>query len=117
MLKRRDILLIGSLLLCSALLLFAARLGGKQGGEAVVRVGGEVEGRYPLSKDGIFVLNGGTNTLCIENGTARMWEADCPDQICVRQGAAGKTNQTITCLPNRLTVTIEGGPEEEIPVG
>ncbi len=117
MLKRRDFILIGSLLLLSLALLFAVRMGGKQGGEAVVRVGGEVQGRYPLSVDGVFVLNGGTNTLCIENGAARIMEADCPDQVCVRQGRVNKTGQVITCLPNRLTVSIEGGEEGEVLAG
>ena len=111
MLKRRDFILIGSLLLLSLALLFAVRMGGKQGGEAVVRVGGEVQGRYPLSVDGV------TNTLCIENGAARIMEADCPDQVCVRQGRVNKTGQVITCLPNRLTVSIEGGEEGEVLAG
>lgn len=117
MLKRRDILFIGSLLFCALALLLFTKLTGTRGGEAVVRIDGEVQARYPLAVDGIYLLNNGTNTLCIENGAARMLEATCPDQICVRQGTVDKANQTITCLPNRLTVTIEGRPEEAVTVG
>ena len=40
-----------------------------------------------------------------------MSEANCPDHICVRQGKIHYTGQVITCLPNRLTVTIEGGED------
>ena len=60
---------------------------------------------------GSFPLNGGTNILVIEDGYAWMSEANCPDHICVRQGKIHYTGQVITCLPNRLTVTIEGGED------
>ncbi len=109
--KRRDAVLIGALLFVSLALLLLTRVGQRQGAEAVVRVEGVETARYSLAVDGEYTLNGGTNTLRIENGRARMIEADCPDKYCIRQGTVSRTNQTITCLPNRLTVTIEGGEE------
>lgn len=115
--KHRDILLIGGLLLIALALLAYTHFAGKQGGEAVVRVDGEIVARFSLTAPGDYVLNNGTNTLRIQDGTARMLDAACPDRLCVRQGAVSKTNQTIICLPNRLTVTIEGGQNGEIPVG
>ena len=41
-------------------------------------------------------------------------EADCPDKICVEQGRVRYTGQCITCLPNKLTVTLEGGDAPEV---
>ena len=65
---KRDLLLVGILLL-AALLLFALTRGTRESGaEAVVTVDGTEVGRYPLSKAGTFPLNGGTNILVIENG-------------------------------------------------
>ena len=40
-----------------------------------------------------------------------MQEADCPDHVCMLMGKINKTGQVITCLPNLLTVTIEGGEQ------
>ena len=104
-----DLCVILALLLLAGVLALALRLGREAGGQAVVRVDGQVSERHPLSVDGVFPLNGGTNTLVIENGEAWLSEADCPDHLCVKMGKIRYTGQTITCLPNRLTVTVEGG--------
>ena len=75
----------------------------------MVRVDGQETERHALSVDGVFPLNGGSNVLVIENGEAFLSEANCPDLLCVKMGRIRYTGQTVTCLPNRLTVTIEGG--------
>ena len=106
---RADLILIAALLLLALVLFLALNLGREEGGVAVVRVDGAETERHPLSVDGVFPLNGGSNVLVIEGGQAWISEADCPDHICVRQGKVRYTGQVITCLPNRLTVTVEGG--------
>ena len=105
----RDLLLAGSLLLAAVILLLVINGSRESGGVAVVRVDGVETERLPLSVNGTFPLNGGSNILIIQDGQAWMSEANCPDLICVRQGKIHYTGQVITCLPNRLTVTIEGG--------
>ena len=74
----------------------------------IVRVDGVETARYSLSESGRYELNGGTNILVIEDGAACMLEADCPDHICVSQGKVRYAGQCITCLPNKLTVTVYG---------
>ena len=106
-----DLALILVLLLVAGGLYLAFGARGEDGAWAVVRVENEEIARYPLSEEGVFPLNGGTNILVIENGTARLSEADCPDKLCVRQGTIRYSGQVITCLPNRLTVTLEGGQD------
>ena len=108
---RADVIVIVSLLLLALVLYLALNLGRREGGMAVVRVNGVETERYSLLQNGSFPLNGGTNILVIEDGYAWMSEANCPDLICVRQGKIHYTGQVITCLPNRLTVTIEGGED------
>ncbi len=106
---KRDLILAAVLLLLALILLWVINMNRKDGGFAVVRVDGETVARYPLSEDGSYSLNGGSNHLIIQGGQAWMSEADCPDHICIRQGRIRYSGQVITCLPNRLTVTIEGG--------
>ena len=106
---RADLIVIAALLLLSGILFLALRLGRREGGVAVVRVDGVETERHLLSVDGVFPLNGGSNILVIEDGQAWLSEANCPDLLCVRQGKVHYTGEVITCLPNRLTVTVEGG--------
>ena len=108
---RADVIVIVSLLLLALALYLALNSSRREGGVAVVRVNGVETERYSLLQNGSFPLNGGTNILVIEDGYAWMSEANCPDHICVRQGKIHYTGQVITCLPNRLTVTIEGGED------
>lgn len=85
-----------------------ALLGREEGSFAVVSVGGEVVAEYPLSADGEYVLNGGTNILVIESGEAYMKSADCPDKTCVHVGKVRYAGESITCLPNEINVYIRG---------
>ena len=104
-----DLCLIAALLLLAGVLFLALRIGREEGGVAVVRVDGVEVERHTLSINGTFSLNGGSNILVISDGQAWLSDADCPDHLCVKQGKIHYTGQVITCLPNRLTVTVEGG--------
>ena len=108
---RMDILLTALLLAATGVLYLAFGRTVETGTSAVVRIEGTVVARYSLLEDGVYPLNGGTNILEIRDGVAWMREADCPDHICMQQGKINKTGQVITCLPNLLTVTIEGGEQ------
>ena len=112
--RRTDLLVIAGLLLLSGLLYLALNVGRPEGGVAVVRVNGRETERHALSVNGSFPLNGGSNILVIRDGQAWLSEADCPDKICVRQGKIHYEGQVITCLPNRLTVTVEGGASDGV---
>ena len=106
--KSRDAIFIASLLILAAVLYFFFIYGRAEGGVVVVTVDGVVTEKIPLDRYGVYTLNGGTNILLIENGSACMIEAVCPDHICVDTGEIRYEGQMIVCLPNRLVVTIEG---------
>ena len=108
---------MGVLLIAAVLALFLLRNRQEKetGNNAVVTVRtADGEAIYPLNKDGVFSLNGGTNTLVIENGEAWVSEADCPDKICMGMGKISKNGEFIACLPNQVIIVVEGG--EESPV-
>ena len=103
-----DVIVVAALLLLSGILLLVMKAGRQDGACAIVRVSGEEIARYSLDVNGTYPLNGGTNILVIEDRAAHLIEADCPDKLCVKQGTVRYSGQCITCLPNKLTVTIEG---------
>lgn len=111
---RLDIVLIAVLLLLSLSFLLITLFNKREGAVALVEVDGAVVGRYPLSVDGVFVLNGGTNVLIIEEGTARLVESHCPDRTCELTGRVRYVGQTIVCLPNRLSVTVTGDTQNGV---
>ena len=115
---RRDLLLAGVLLLAAVAVFLIVRH--RQTGDtgtgpvAVVRLNGQEAGRYPLSQDGVFLLNGGSNTLVVSNGEAWVSEANCPDKVCMGMGKIRRNGELIACLPNRLIIVIDGGEQAEV---
>ncbi len=104
--------MITAILLVVALAaLFVFRILQNPGAEAVVTVNGVEVGRYPLKRDGIFPLNGGSNILVIQDGKAWVSKANCPDKICMGMGKISRNGEFIACLPNLLLIVIEGGEE------
>lgn len=112
--KKGDIIIILLVLLLagSVLGIYTLFFGGK-GADVVIYVDGEETGRYRLDENRTIEINDGTNTLVIENESARMEEADCPDQVCVRHKAISKDGESIICLPYKVVVSIEGGKETD----
>lgn len=113
---RNDVILIAVLIALGGALLLWLGLTRQAGGVAQVRIDGETVMELPLSQDARVELGepGHGNLLIIENGTARVERADCPDQVCVRQGAVRYNGESIVCLPHRLIVSIEGGVENGV---
>ena len=110
--KKRDIILIASILVIALAAFLFIELGKEEGARVVVAVEGREIATYSLSENGEYSLNGGTNILHIEGGKAWLTEANCPDKLCVHQGKIDKTGEVITCLPNKLTVTVKGAEGE-----
>ena len=109
---RADIIVIASILVFSLLVLAVMTLTRKDGAAVVVEINGTEVAQYPLDLDNTYTLNGGTNVLTIENGTARMSESSCPDHVCENKGKIKYVGQTIVCLPNKLTVTVRGSSDD-----
>ena len=111
---RIDIIVVASLLALSLLILLMISLTKVEGAYAEITVDGNTIGKYSLAIDNTYSLNGGTNTLVIQNGEAYIRDSNCPDHICENTGKIKHVGQTIICLPNRLTVTIIGESDEAV---
>ncbi len=107
---RLDIIVICAVLLLSLSVLLLVSLTRTDGSYAVLEINGEAVAEYPLSVDATYILNGGTNTLVIKNGKARLIDSDCPDHTCERVGEVWYSGESIVCLPNKLAIRITGGP-------
>ena len=113
---RNDLILILALLLAAGAFWLLVSSRGSKDGVVIVRVDGVETERHALTENGTYPLNGGTNVLVIRDGAAWMEEADCPDKICISQGKIRRAGQAIICLPNRVTVTVEGGSEPGVDI-
>ena len=112
--KRNDWLLAsGILLIAFAMLAFQLLKAPGDNTEVTISVQGHIYGTYRLSQDQTINIDE-KNKVVIENGTARMEWADCPDQICVQHKKISRSGESIICLPNEAVVSIQGGKEAEV---
>ena len=112
--KKKDLILIGIILAVVLISFLVTSLVKKDGAYVIVRIDGKQVARYELTVNGEYELNGGTNLLRIEDGVAYLVDANCPDRLCVNQGKIDQSGETITCLPNRLTITVYGAENDEV---
>ena len=113
---KKDIILAAAVMAAAVVLLLVSQArGGKNGEESggvlEITVDGEVYGVYPLNQEQeINVISSyGKNTVLIEQNTAHVAEADCPDRICEGMQKISREGEVICCLPHRLFLTVRGG--------
>ncbi|MBE5961125.1 MAG: NusG domain II-containing protein [Lachnospiraceae bacterium] len=114
--KKKDILLILVVLAVGVFTIASFRAFQEEGGQVVVTVAGEEYATLPLNKDARLEIEGkyGTNILAIKDGTAKMEEAGCPDQICVYHKAIQYNGDTIICLPNQIIIQVVDGEDQKL---
>lgn len=78
-----------------------------------VRVAGEVRGHYPLDRPRTIHVGGvqGESVLKIESGRVRFLASPCRNQVCVHSGWLTHAGDAAACLPNRVSVSLEGGAD------
>ncbi len=60
----------------------------------------------PIEQDGKL------NIVYVEDGQISVKSANCPDGLCVKQGAIHSSFYPIVCLPNNVVIQIKGGSAE-----
>lgn len=104
----RNALLLAVLCFVGVFAFLLFRLTAPAGATVAVYRDGEKIAAFSLATDGEYVINGGTHRLIVENGTARVTDADCENRLCERRGAISLSGQSIVCLPNHLEIRVEG---------
>lgn len=113
--RKKDLFLLLLIVAAAAVTALCLRFAGvSDGAEITVSVDGETYGTYPLFEDRTIEIENtfGTNRIIIENGSAYMESADCPDKYCMTYKPISKTNENIICLPHRLVVRVSGAESE-----
>lgn len=52
--------------------------------------------------------NYGNNTIVINGNEIKIVDADCKDELCIKQGSISRIGKTLICLPNELIIEIKG---------
>lgn len=110
--KKQDKILIIGILLLAVVALGVVWLVHPSGNVVEVTIDGQEYGTYSLDENQTISIETeyGSNTLVIQDGKADMTDADCKDQICVKESPLeDDTPRTIVCLPHKLIVEIKQG--------
>lgn len=107
--RLHDLWLLGGIGVLVALAALCYWLVPRPGATAVVLVDGQETARYALTDRVHTVITTpyGINTLTIENGQAKITDADCPDGICAAHRPVSRAGETIVCLPHKLVIRID----------
>ena len=115
--KKRDGCLLVFFLAVAVVIAIFMRIRGNDVGEhIVVTIDGTLFGKYRLSENQMIDVENtfGVNRIVIQNGSAYMETADCPDKYCMTYQPISKTNESIICLPHHLVVQVEGADVTEL---
>jgi len=67
-----------------------------------------------LSEDRVFELAGNPNVeFAIIDGTIAFVASNCFDRTCIRMGRLHRSGQMAACVPNRVSIAIVGGEDED----
>ncbi len=110
-----DIILIGALCIITLTIFLIFELTKSKGNYVSVVIDGKEVATYSLNTDGQYKLGNEEeyNTLVIENGSAYISKASCPDKLCVNQGKISYNNEQLVCLPNNTIISLISKTEPE----
>ena len=107
--KKADFIVVGFV----AILLAVWGVFTSGGEEVCVFVDSEVYKTLSLSENTTINIETeyGKTTVVVKDGEVFIKEADCPNKLC-QKSAISKSGQSIVCLPNRVSILIEGKTKE-----
>ena len=87
---------------------FYSQNSAKKGNNAVVYIASQKTMTLPLDKNATYSVQNTDMKIKIENGYACIYESDCKCKTCTRFGKLSQVGQSAVCLPNKVTLVIEG---------
>lgn len=111
--KKKEILLIGSILAAALLLWAGMSISKKPQNNIRITVDGKEYGVYSLSENQTISIND-TNVCEIKDGKAKMISATCPDHLCLEQKAVDASGGSVICLPNKVVIEGENSEGDDV---
>lgn len=107
--KKKEILFFIIILIAAGIFCIIAPKINTTSDSVSVSIDGELYQQFDLSNSENITIETeqGYNILKIQNHTAKVIEADCPDQLCVQQKSISHTGELIVCLPHKMVVEIK----------
>ena len=117
-LRKRDIILCIVLIAVGITCWLVMRFVLPAGNTADVYIDGRLVQTIDMTVDDAyeFSTDRGSNMVVVESEKIRVSDADCPDKVCVNMGWKSRRGETITCLPHKLVIEIQGGGDRDIDV-
>ena len=119
MLRKNDMILIGTIIIIAVAALVFFQLTKTDGARVVIAVDGETYKTLDLNKDTTINRtddDGDENIIVIKDGKVKMTVANCPDKICVKHKSIHYNHETIVCLPHKIVVEIVDGEESDVDI-
>lgn len=120
MLTKWDKILISTIVIISLLAMVGISLSKNQEDllYGIIEVNGIEEEVINLTQvDQAYTIKIGDNThyniIEVSPGSIGFIEATCPDQDCIRMGTLDRPGQMSVCLPNRVTIRVEGWGQDD----
>ena len=106
--KKCDFLVIAACIVLALVWFFVSQ----EGTVAAIYVNGELYERLSLNKDARLTIKSefGENTVVISDGEVFVIDSDCENKDCEREKISA-ASRSLVCLPNRLSVIVEGKKE------
>ncbi len=112
--KRNDIILFAVIILIVIIAYFVINIFfAKTPSKVIIEKNGTFYGEYDLSVNQTIDIDS-DNVVLVENNTVRMYEANCPDKLCIHQGSLTSNISSIVCLPNEVVVYLETDIDSEL---
>lgn len=75
----------------------------------IVKINNHEVKKLPLNKDQKwrYQKNGKINIVQIKNHKIRVIDANCKDQVCVKEGWKSESGDTIVCLPHKFLIELK----------
>lgn len=74
----------------------------------IISVGSDIIYTAPISEDVEFSPDAGHTYVTVKDGKAYVSCSDCSDGLCMKMKPVEKLNQSVICLPNRVSIRFEG---------
>lgn len=81
---------------------------------AIIKVNNRQVKKLPLDHDVIWKYRHGNklNVIQVKDHKIKIIDANCKDQICVKEGWKSKSEETIVCLPHKFLVELKDDSNE-----